>query len=183
MILSMTLSGCGATLPFLGGEPEPVPALPVVEPEVPEETPPASSMAVPNIGLLPLPTVEQVQEAAPGGRRDPFEPLPIPSENKADQAKNAAGDGAVDGADSADSGLDPAADLLLTGVMQVGGQERALVVLDTTSGVLCVSADGRCSPDSKAVLPQGWSVLAIDVQRGCIRLAQDGEPQPPVCMA
>ena len=179
MILSMTLAGCGGTLPFFGGDPDPVPALPVVDPEVPEDTPPASSMAVPNIGLLPLPTVEQVQEAAPGGRRDPFEPLPIPAQDKADPAQDAAGDGA----DSGDSGLDPAADLLLTGVMQVGGQERALVVLDTTSGVLCVSADGRCSPDSKAVLPQGWSVLAIDVQRGCISLAQDGKPQPPVCMA
>ena len=179
MILSMTLSGCGGSLPFVGGEPDPDLTLPVVEPELPQNAPPTSSMAVPNIGLSPLPTVEQVQEAAPGGRRDPFEPLPIPAAEQLDQGQDALGNGE----EPAELGLDPAADLLLTGVMQVGGQDRALVVLPTTSGVLCVSADGRCSPDSKAVLPLGWSVLAIDVQRGCISLAQDGKPQPPVCMA
>ena len=107
-------------------------------------------------------------------------PIPAPPTDEADRDQQ---DAPSDGEEPGEPGLDPAADLLLTGVMQVGGQDRALVLLATTSGVLCVSPDGRCSSDSKAVLPEGWSVLAIDVQRGCIRLAQDGEAQPPVCMA
>ena len=67
--------------------------------------------------------------------------------------------------------------------MLVGGQSRALVRNDTTSGVLCVGSDGRCDADSPPLLPPGWSVLTIDVQRGCIRLAENGNPQTPVCMA
>ena len=51
------------------------------------------------------------------------------------------------------------------------------------NGVLCIGREGRCEGDVGSLLPQGWSVLAIDVQRGCIRLARSGEPQAPLCMA
>ena len=33
------------------------------------------------------------------------------------------------------------------------------------------------------LLPTGWSVLSIDVARGCIRFALNDEPQDPFCIA
>ena len=113
----------------------------------------------PDIGLTPLPTVEQVQEAAPGGRADPFGRL------------------------SAADVQDPASGLTLTGVLMVGTQQRALVTTPSGSGVICVGSDGRCGDDSPVLLPAGWSVLSIDVARGCIRLALNGEAQDPFCIA
>ena len=51
------------------------------------------------------------------------------------------------------------------------------------SGVICVGADGRCGEDAPELLPTGWSVLSINVARGCIRLALKDEPQDPFCIA
>ena len=65
----------------------------------------------------------------------------------------------------------------VTGVLMVGNQKRAMVTTASGSGVICVGADGRCGDDAPLVLPKGWSVLSIDVARGCIRLALNNEPQ------
>ena len=114
---------------------------------------------MPPLGLTPLPSAEEVQQAAPGGRVDPFSPL-------------AGGDAE-----------DPSTGLTLTGVLLVGNQKRAMVTTSSGSGVICVGSDGRCGADAPVILPTGWSVLSIDVERGCIRLALNGEPQDPVCIA
>ena len=114
---------------------------------------------MPPIGLTPLPSAEEVQQAAPGGRVDPFSPLA--------------------GVDAED----PTIGLTLTGVLLVGNQKRAMVTTPSGSGVICVGSDGRCGADAPVILPTGWSVLSIDVERGCIRLALNGEPQDPVCIA
>ena len=37
--------------------------------------------------------------------------------------------------------------------------------------------------DDPLLLPTGWSVLSIDMERGCIRLALNDEPQDPFCIA
>ena len=65
----------------------------------------------------------------------------------------------------------------------VGNQERALVTTASGTGVICVGAGGRCGADAPLLLPPGWSVLSIDVARGCIRLALNGKAQVPVCIA
>ena len=41
----------------------------------PEPLPETSEVQAPPIGLTPLPSAEEVQQAAPGGRADPFAPL------------------------------------------------------------------------------------------------------------
>ena len=128
----------------------------------PAPLPEASAPAVPPIGLTPLPSAEEVQQAAPGGRADPFGPLV--------------------GVDSADV-QDPTTRLTLTGVLLVGNQKRAMVSTPSGSGVICVGSDGRCGEDAPVLLPTGWSVLSIDVARGCIRLALNEEPQEPFCIA
>ena len=65
----------------------------------------------------------------------------------------------------------------LKGVLIVGDQKRAIVTTSSGSGVICVGSDGRCGEDAPVLLPPGWSVLRIDVARGCIQMALNGEPQ------
>ena len=141
----VVVGGCGGetpqatVLPPVSEQPAPLP-----EPSAPPASP---------IGLIPLPSVEEVQQAAPGGRADPFGPFV--------------------GADA----QDPTSDLILTGVVLVGDQQRAMVTTPSGSGVICVGSDGRCGEDAPVLLPPGWSVLRIDVARGCIQMALNGEPQ------
>ena len=49
--------------------------------------------------------------------------------------------------------------------------------------MICVVSDGRCGEDALLLLPTGWTVLSIDMPRGCIRLALNDEPQDPFCIA
>ena len=83
----------------------------------------------------------------------------------------------------ADRVINPASDLTLTGVMLVGRQRRAFVQSPVGSAVLCIGNDGRCSSDAEQVLPATWSVLSIDMQRGCLQLAQAGKPQTALCLS
>lgn len=160
--LSLVLTGCGEAQPIDGPVTAPPSrsAPPVVEPDPPR--------SIPDLGLTPLPTPQQVQASGGGGRADPFAAVLVP--------------GASTTTDAA-SGGDPDSGVTLTGVLRVGGQQRALVRSSLGNGVLCIGREGRCEGDVGSLLPQGWSVLAIDVQRGCIRLARSGEPQAPLCMA
>ena len=146
----MVVGGCGGETPKARVLP-PVPVKPAPLPD--------TSATVATIGLTPLPSAEEVQQAAPGGRADPFGPLV--------------------GADA----QDPTTGLALTGVLLVGDQKRAMVTTPSGSGVICVGADGRCGEDAPVLLPSGWSVLSIDVARGCIRMALNDEPQDPFCIA
>ena len=150
----MVVGGCGGETPTATALP-PVPGKPAPLPEM-------SAPVAPPIGLTPLPSAEEVQQAAPGGRADPFGPLV--------------------GVETADV-QDPTTGLTLTGVLLVGDQKRAMLTTASGSGVVCVGSDGRCGEDAPVLLPTGWSVLSIDVERGCIRLALNDEPQDPFCMA
>ena len=109
--------------------------------------------------MPPLPSAEEVQQASPGGRADPFCPL-VGVEVQ-----------------------DPTIGLTLSGVLFVGDQKRAIVTTPSGSGVICVGADGRCGEDAPLLLPIGWSMLSIDVASGCIRLALNDEPQDPFFIA
>ena len=141
----VVVGGCGGETPTATA----LPSVPV-KPKPLQET---SAVQAPPIGLTPLPSAEEVQQAAPGGRADPFAPL------------------------------GPTTGLALTGVLLVGDQKRAIVTTPNGSGVICVGADGRCGADAPLLLPTGWSVLSIDVARGCIRFALNDEPQDPFCIA
>ena len=147
----VVVGGCGGETPTATVL-QPVPVKPAPLPET-------SAPADPPIGLTPLPSAEEVQQAAPGGRSDPFGPLFVADEQ------------------------DPTTGLTLTGVLLVGEQKRAMVITPTGSGVICMGSDGRCGEDAPVLLPTGWTVLSIDVARGCIRLAMNDEPQDPFCIA
>ena len=151
----VVVGGCGGETPT-GTELTPVPVKPAPLPET-------SRPPTPQIGLTPLPSAEEVQKAAPGRRADPFGPLV-----------------GVEVADAQDTttGLPQ-----LKGVLMVGDQKRAIVTTPSGSGVVCVGSDGRCGADAPLLLPTGWSVLSIDMARGCIRFALNDEPQDPFCIA
>lgn len=119
--------------------------------------PPLGSAAT---GLKPLPTAQQVQGAVPSGRADPFSPLPVAA-----------------GADQPASGGSR-----LLGVLTVGTQTRALFTFGTNLGENCVGPRGHCSADHPLVLPEGWSVLIIDDQNGCVQLAENGKAQDLLCI-
>ena len=119
--------------------------------------PPLGSAAT---GLKPLPTAQQVQGAVPSGRADPFSPLAVAA-----------------GADQPASGGSR-----LLGVLTVGMQTRALFAFGTNLGEICVGPRGHCSADHPLVLPEGWSVLTIDDQNGCVQLAENGKAQDLLCI-
>ena len=151
----VVVGGCGSETPTAT-------ALPSV-PVKPEPLPETSAVQTPPIGLAPLPSAEEVKQAAPGGRADPFAPLV--------------------GVEAADA-QDPTTGLAqLKGVLMVGDQKRAIVTTPNGTAVICVGADGRCGADAPLLLPTGWSALSIDVARGCIRFALNDEPQDPFCIA
>jgi hypothetical protein len=135
-------------------------------PLAPQSQQPSSPSPPPSLipgatGLKPLPTAQQVQGAVPSGRADPFSPLPVAT--AADQP--AAGGSR------------------LLGVLTVGSQTRALFSFGTSRGEICVGPRGRCSQDHPLVLPEGWSVLNIDGQKGCVQLAENGKAQDLLCIA
>ena len=171
LLTAVCVTGCGA-----GDPPEPITAAPAAAPPqaaAPVTPQPAAApepAAIPEIVLKPLPTPEQVIAAAPGGRQDPFQPLPLIAEGLSID-----GEGAQQGT--------PSGALVLTGVIAVGGSPRALVRLDSGNGVLCLGEGGWCEGDAQSLLPKDWSVVAIDLDRACVQLSLDGEAQDPVCIA
>jgi hypothetical protein len=70
----------------------------------------------------------------------------------------------------------------LLGVLTVGTQTRALFAFGMNLGEICVGPRGHCSADHPLVLPEGWSVLTIDDQNGCVQLAENGKAQDLLCI-
>lgn len=143
---ALLLASCG------GGQP----------PEVVSQLPPprsgpapaaASSVGAPGplAGLTPLPSSNQVVASVSSGRVDPFAPV--------------GGSGA--GAVPAPLKLPPG--LVFNGVIRSGGMPEALVQFGGETGTVRIGQrGGRSTP----LLPVGWSVASIDVQRGRLTLRQ-----------
>ena len=118
-----------------GGETPTATALPSVSVN-PAPLPETSAPAAPPIGLTPLPSAEEVQLAAPGGRDDPFGRL---SDGDEDERTPEVGLSDPDGTNPG-AGFTPQ----VTGVLMVGNQKRAMLTTASGSGVVCVGSDGRC---------------------------------------
>ena len=158
LLLTLGLLSCAdqsSTPPLVEGPPSLPPQS--VQSKALSPAPPSVSEAT---GLKPLPTAQQVQGAVPSGRADPFSPLPVAT-----------------GADQPASGGSR-----LLGVLTVGTQTRALFTFGTNLGEICVGPRGHCSADHPLVLPEGWSVLTIDDQNGCVQLAENGKAQDLLCI-
>lgn len=138
---------------------------------LPSHQPPAEiSLSKPSslaTGLIPLPTREQVLSSVPEGRADPFAPTMVSSTAMTFQVDR-------------DAAAGP--DFKVRGVVAVGAELRALVSLSEVSGTVCVGPRGRCPGDAAALLPIGWTVNSIDLDRGCLSLSISRESQR-LCIA
>lgn len=142
--LAALVAGCGGS-PMADSGVTPLP------PPAPASAPVAPAPVPLTTGLTPLPTTQQVVKAVPLGRPDPFAPPPVVAVAK----------GPVP--------LDLPAGFRFSGVIVSGGEAQALVQLGANSGSLRVGDRGGRSTD---LLPPGWSVARIDVQRGVLTLRQ-----------
>ncbi|WP_170953721.1 hypothetical protein [Synechococcus sp. UW179A] len=151
------LSGCGEAENAQSSSDAISPDAPVAE-----LSPPQPSTAA--TGLIPLPTREQVLSSVPEGREDPFSPIVGESSQ----------------AIAPDTATGP--DFKVKGVVAVGAELRALVSVSELSGTVCVGPRGRCPGDAVALLPKGWTVNSIDLDRGCLSLSISKESQR-LCIA
>ena len=103
-----------------------------------------------------MPSPQQVVEAQPHGRVDPFAPV------------------ATATAPATAESTSP--ELQLTGLIGSGRSAQALISLGGQSGTVCVGRQGLCPGSGlPALLPPGWSVTGIDLGRGELRLNQAGQ--------
>ena len=140
----LALAACGT------GESSTAPSAPgtVIPPaRVSEPTP-----LTPSPGFIAMPSAQQVVQAQPHGRIDPFAPVtPLPASA-------------------------PEVDLQLTGLIGSGRSAQALVSMGGQSGTVCIGRQGLCPGSGlPALLPPGWTVTGIDLRRGQLRLNQAGQ--------
>lgn len=181
LALALLASGCG----LIGRSPKAeLPPGPPPEPAEAEAAPP------PLAGLTPLPTANALLASVAIGREDPLAPqAPVPrsagsaSRPPGDQtppgtakAQSAGSQGSAGGASPATR---PAAPVRLqlpdnfrfSGVLRAGSTPQAFVEVGDQSGPVCPGADGSCPASGlPTVLPRGWGVAAIDVERGLLTL-------------
>jgi hypothetical protein len=154
--LLLLLTAC-ASAPSSGTAP-----LPPVPPPGADTPPLPTAPPLSPSGLVPLPTPRQVVAALPVGRRDPFGSLQPP------QRSLPAGGGATrPGGSSIPSPLQAPSTFVLTGVIRSGGLSEAVVQYGAQTGTLRPGDRGGTSTD---LLPPGWSVASIDVQKGRLTL-------------
>ena len=159
-----------ATLKFLGsaiaaalllvscaGEKPPQATSQATSPQEPPAQAPVGAPA-PLAGLTPLPSSNQVVASVSSGRVDPFAPLATPATTSSSRPIPLS--------------LPPG--LIFNGVIRSGGTPEALVQFGAESGTLRVGQRGGSTMDSRTtpLLPAGWSVASIDVQKGRLTLRQ-----------
>ena len=160
LALALLLGGCGTAEKASA----PVPPPPAAEQEPAPS--PAPAGVPPGAGLRPLPTPGQVVSSMPRGRRDPFgEVLPRPRPPAAGTPAPA-GPGSAPGTAAPDPFALPP-EFRLAGVMRSGGRSAAVVQSGERSGSLRPGDRGGRSTD---LLPPGWLVASIDVNRGRLTL-------------
>lgn len=173
--LALLAGGCAPHGADQAAQPPPAPPMP------PPVSQPARGQA--GLGLVPLPSPQQVSASVPLGRLDPFgnprPPVVAPAAGSA--AASSAASGASPAAAAAARGSAAAgaggavappglpAGFLFNGVIATGGRPEALVQLGEQSGSVRV---GDVGGKSKPWLPAGWTVAAIDTRQGTLTLSQ-----------
>lgn len=170
LLQAVLLWGCGSPAP-----PESdAQALPPPQPARAETSAPAPAAARPT-GLIPLPTPDQVVSSVAVGRGDPFGPMaparlrtPPPGAAAPGSSPSAAAAGTVPaGAAQPAPPLRLPSEFRLAGVIRSGGQTQAVVEFGPNSGSVRTGDRGGRTTD---LLPNGWTVAAIDVNQGRILL-------------
>ncbi len=130
---------------------------------------PAAPAAAADVsGFTPLPTTNQVLAANPIGRTDPFasdRPAPRP-------AASAPGTAAAQSRPAPPLPLQLPPDFRFSGVIRVGASPQAMVQFGPNTGAVGIGELGGRNTD---LLPVGWVVSSIDVDRGRLVLRQGGQ--------
>ena len=172
--LALLLSGCG----LLGRSPQAE-----SPPGPPAEPAEAEASQAPLAGLTPLPTADALLASVPIGREDPLAPqAPVPRsaatgvsppsvQTPAATAGQPSSTAPAPSRPAAPLGLQLPDDFRFSGVLKVGSTPQAFVQVGDQSGPVCPGADGACPASGlPTVLPSGWGVAAIDVERGRLTL-------------
>jgi hypothetical protein len=199
--LSLLMAGCAQPPPPVDPNvllPPPVRKAPMAV--TPAGASDGKTAAAAGANLAPLATPQQVVGAVDLGRLDPFgasisrlptllgpdgKPLPVNQAGVAPggvAAQGAAAGGARPGGGPATAGGGKAARTMaplqlppgfsVSGVIRSGGLSEAVVSYGALSGSLRPGDRGGRTTD---LLPSGWSVAAIDVNRGLITLQKNGQ--------
>ncbi len=141
-------------------------------PEPPAATPEPEQASAPVsvevAGFTPLPSTNQVLAANPIGRSDPFasdRPGAVPA------PAATTGPGGT-GAPARPAPLQLPPDFLFSGVIRVGTSPQAMVQFGPNSGAVGIGERGGSNTD---LLPAGWVVSSIDVDRGRLVLRQGSQ--------
>lgn len=180
--LPLLLGGCGLAVPPPDSEaliPAPPLAAPAPRPGDTKADAKSKSKAPAAVALTPLATPQQVVGAVGLGRPDPFGALPpaLPSllgpDGRPLAPSLSGGTAAAQGAAAARRRPAPLPPLQLprgfsvSGVIRSGGVSEAVVSYGSLSGSVRPGDHGGRTTD---LLPSGWSVAAIDVNRGLLTL-------------
>lgn len=180
--LPLLLGGCGPAVPPPDSEaliPAPPLAAPAPRPGDTKADAKSKSKAPAAVALTPLATPQQVVGAVGLGRPDPFGALPpaLPSllgpDGRPLAPSLSGGTAAAQGAAAARRRPAPLPPLQLprgfsvSGVIRSGGVSEAVVSYGSLSGSVRPGDHGGRTTD---LLPSGWSVAAIDVNRGLLTL-------------
>lgn len=191
-LLTLLLAGCNQAPPPLDPGALTPPSMQPARKGASETAAAAKQPAPEGASLAPLATPQQVVGAVNLGRLDPFGSLapklpsllgpdgkPLPVNLAGGTAAAGGAPGQPGGASSRPGagGARGAAPLQLpngfsvSGVIRSGGVSEAVVSYGALSGSLRPGDRGGRTTD---LLPSGWSVAAIDVNRGLITLQKDG---------
>jgi hypothetical protein len=169
------VGGCqGINLPiplpgFGGGAPQDQALVPPPPPAArPREKPAGDKAAGPDTaGLTPLPLPQEVVASVQSGRVDPFSSLLLSGSGRLPSEI-----ASIPGAPGSPTARPPISlpdAFRFNGVIASGGHPKALVQFGNVSGSLGPGDQGGRTTD---LLPAGWSVQAVDVQRGLLVLRQ-----------
>ncbi len=172
--IALLISGCG----LLGRSPKAeIPLTPPAEP------PEVEALPAPLAGLTPLPSANELLASVAIGREDPLAPqAPVPRRSAPGSLPSGAANqqstapASAQGARAATRPTAPARlelpdDFRFSGVMRAGHTPQAFVEVGDQSGPVCPGPDGTCPASGlPSVLPQGWGVAKIDVDRGRLTL-------------
>ena len=133
------------------------------------------------LGLQPLPSPQQVTQAVPQGRIDPFSDPRAPATTQASPSAGGSrtrgadptgGAGAPDSKSGLARALPAALALQLSGVIQSGGRPEAIVVMGSESDSLRIGQQGS---NETPLLPPGWTVESININSCSLVLKQGGQ--------
>ncbi|MGC5198316.1 hypothetical protein, partial [Aphanothece microscopica] len=141
LLLALAVTGCGPGEPDPKADPKAAAPRPVAAP-APVPPPPTKPEST---GLTLLPSANEVLAGFRMGRDDPFAPF-VP----------------VAAAGTTRPRLNLPAAFRFSGVIRSAGASQAIVEYGGNAGVLSVGERGGRNTD---LLPSGWSVAAIDVDR------------------